>query len=58
MQNGLESRAVIPKVFPITGKKHRGQLQTIGRKKGNAPGVELWGANSGKERRTGEWRGG
>lgn len=54
---------VILKVSPVEGKKNtegrRGQLQTIGRgKKGNTAGVEVWGTHSGKERSTGEWRGG
>lgn len=52
MQNGLERccRAVILKVLPTEGKKHiegKGQHQTIGRKKGNTPGVELWGTRRG-----------
>lgn len=38
-------------------KRGKGQLQTIGPKKGKTPGVEVWGTKSGNER-TGEWRGG
>lgn len=62
MQNGLERccRAAILKVLLKGSKNHRGKRAAHNHrsgKKANTPGVELWGTNSGKERRMGEWRG-
>lgn len=57
IQNGLEMccRAVILKVLPIEGEntEGKGKLQTIGQRKGKAPGAELWGTNIEKGKKDG-----